>query len=277
MNIAVVGLGLIGGSFAKAITEKTDNVCFGIDTDTKTVNKAVEDGTIKAEISAEELSSMDMVLVSLHPESTVDFISNNAQYFKKGCIVADTCGIKGYIVNSCEKLLSDKGVFFVGCHPMAGREYSGYDYSKADMFHGASFIVTKTSLTDEKSMDTICSLAEDIGFGRIVVTDIQLHDRTIAYTSQLAHIASNAYVKSPSLMLESGFTGGSFQDLTRVARLNENMWTELFIENGDNLISELDNYIENLQQYSIALKNRDNGKLRELLREGRELKEKVND
>ena len=274
MNIGIVGLGLIGGSLAKAISKRTKNHCFGIDNNPQTIKKAIKDGAIIDEISQIELKKCDIVIVCLYPKQTIEFILKNEANFKKGGIVIDTCGIKNEVEQSIKDVLLKNDVDFIGCHPMAGREFSGYDYSIETLFDNASFIMIPLKTTLQHNFDTIKSLAKEIGFKKIIVTDTESHDKTIAYTSQLAHVVSNAYVKSPTIELQSGFTGGSFQDLTRVAKLNEDMWTDLFFINKDNLVDELENYIGNLKKYLDALKNDDKVQMKNLLKEGRIIKEK---
>ena len=274
MNICVVGLGLIGGSFCKAISKRTAHSCFGIDVNKDTLNSANKDGSIKDIISSSRLSEMDMTIVCLHPKQTIEFIKNNADKFKKGSIVLDLCGVKGEIVSSVSDILKEKGVFFIGCHPMAGREFSGYDFSLETLFDNASFISTPSEDTPKEIVENLKEFAKTIGFKKFVVTTPDEHDRIISYTSQLAHIVSSSYIKSPTAQQQSGFSAGSFQDLTRVARLNENMWTDLFLMNSAPLVTEIDTIIKHLTEYRNALEDNNSDELRELLKNGRILKEK---
>jgi prephenate dehydrogenase len=276
MNVAVVGLGLIGGSFCKAISARTEHACFGIDINESTLASARKDGVIKESITENDLSKMDMTIVCLHPKQTIEFILKNASKFRKGSIVIDSCGVKNEIVSSVTKSLNENGVFFIGCHPMAGREFSGYDYSLESLFDNASFIITPDENLPIERLDTLKSLVDKIGFKRVVVTTPQEHDRIISYTSQLAHIVSSAYIKSPTLEKQSGFSAGSFQDLTRVAKLNEDMWTELFLMNSEPLANEIDTIIKHLSDYKNAIEKKNADTLKELLREGRILKEMSN-
>lgn len=276
MKIAIVGLGLIGGSLAKAIKKNTNYICYAIDIDKKTIRSAIEQEAIDGEITVEEIHICDIVIVCLYPELTLDFITNNADKFKKGGIVVDTCGVKGEIVYTCEKALNENGVQFVGGHPMAGREFSGFDYAVDNLFDKASFIITETENTPTQLVATVGNLAYEIGFRKVVISTPQEHDRVIAFTSQLAHIVSNAYVKSPSLTKQSGFSAGSFKDLTRVAKLNEEMWASLFMLNKKPLIDELNHITQCLEEYKKALENDDKDGLKLLLKNGRELKELSN-
>lgn len=277
MKIGIVGLGLIGGSLAKAIKKNTHEICCGLDINQATVTAALAQEAIDSAITADELERCDVVIISLYPQQTIDFILENKNRFKKGGIVIDTCGIKGEIVKAVEKPLADCGVRFVGCHPMAGREFSGFEYSVDNLFEKASFIMTPTDSTDMQAVREISKLAYDIGFAKCVISTPQEHDSVIAFTSQLAHVVSSAYVKSPTLMKQSGFSAGSFKDLTRVAKLNEDMWTTLFMMNKEPLVEEISHIIKCLEDYRDAMVTDDSQRLKQLLREGRELKEKSNE
>lgn len=274
MNIAVVGLGLIGGSICKALKANTFHHIMGIDKDPETVKKALELGAIDEEISADKLCEANLTIVALYPLAIVEFVKNNADKFKKGSIVMDICGVKGYVVRNCTPVLEEKGVIFIGTHPMAGTEHSGFDYSSADLFNKASFIITPTESTPQIAIDLVSTLGACMNFGQVVVATPEQHDANIAYTSQLAHVVSNAYVKSPSLFRADGFSAGSFLDLTRVAYLNEEMWSSLFMCNKNALLFEINSIIGSLSEYRDAMVNDDIDTLKELLRDGRERKEK---
>lgn len=277
MNIAVVGLGLIGGSICKALKQNTFHNIMGIDTDKETIAKALEQNAIDEEITPDRLNEASLTIICLYPEAIVDFVKQNADQFKKGTIVADTCGIKEYVVENCTPILEERGVYFVGTHPMAGREFSGFDYSLSDLYKGASYIITPTENTPSLAVDLLSTLASSMGFGKVVISTPEKHDKVIAYTSQLAHVVSNTYVKSPSLLDFNGFSAGSFQDLTRVAKLNEYMWSSLFMCNKKALLEEIDCFIKHFTQYKIAMENDDIDALRKLLKDGRILKEKSNE
>lgn len=274
MNIAVVGLGLIGGSICKALKANTFHHIMGIDTDKETIRKALEQGAIDEEIDVDRLSEAGLTIVALYPTAIVDFVKQNADRFKKGSIVMDICGVKGYIVNNCTPILEERGVYFIGTHPMAGTEHSGFDYSSGELFRKASFIITPSENTPQLVIDLVSTLGSSMGFGQVVVATPKQHDINIAYTSQLAHVVSNAYVKSPSLFNADGFSAGSFLDLTRVAYLNEVMWSSLFMCNKEALLFEIDTIIEELSKYRDAMVADDIDTLRELLKVGRERKEK---
>ncbi|MBE6836677.1 MAG: prephenate dehydrogenase [Ruminococcus sp.] len=277
MKIAIVGLGLIGGSLAKSIKKNTNHICFALDTNRQTILSAIEQESIDGEISADELNKCDVVIVCLYPEATVKFITENASNFKKGGIVIDVCGVKEAIVSPCENALSEVGVSFLGCHPMAGREFSGFEYAVDNLFDKASFIITKTENSDDKIVTKIRNLALEIGFCEVVVSTPGEHDKVIAFTSQLAHIVSSSYVKSPSLFNQAGFSAGSFKDLTRVAKLNEDMWTSLFMLNKKALSDEISCIIDRLSEYKKALDDENYEEMHNLLKHGRELKEKSNE
>ncbi|MBP5604999.1 MAG: prephenate dehydrogenase [Ruminiclostridium sp.] len=274
MNIAVVGLGLIGGSFCKALKKHTFHHIMGIDTDKDVIQKALDYGAIDEEISVDRLCEANLTIICLYPEAIVNFVKTNADKFKKGSIVIDSCGIKEYVVNECTPVLDEKGVIFVGVHPMAGREFSGFDYSQEDLFKGASFIITPTEKTPQIAVDLLQTLAGSIEFGKAVVSTPEKHDEVIAYTSQLAHVVSNAYVKSPVMLNYDGFSAGSFQDLTRVAKLNEYMWSELFLCNKEALLKEINCILTHITEYRDAILNEDRERLTGILRDGRILKEK---
>ncbi|MCL2088215.1 MAG: prephenate dehydrogenase [Oscillospiraceae bacterium] len=265
MIIAVVGLGLIGGSLCKAVKRSTDYTVLGLDTNENTLSAAVNDGVVDRGITIDELAVADITFVCLYPRQTIEFIGNNAGRFGRGKAVVDVCGIKSAIIDRTEALLIAEGVNLVPAHPMAGREFSGYASSVPDLFDGASFIITPTKNTDRAAVRLVSDFAKDIGFGKVVVTSAETHDRIIAYTSQLAHIVSNAYIKNPTVAEESGFSAGSYQDLTRVAHLNADMWTPLFMMNREALMPHIDNLIRNLQQYYNALTEGDEEKLKAIL------------
>lgn len=273
MQISVVGLGLIGGSLCRAIKMHTNHKCFGLDLDEKTINAAIKKNAIDGAISSAELNKCDITIVCLHPKETIDFILNHISDFKPGSIVMDVCGIKGIVVDSVDKPLFDKGIAFVGTHPMAGNENSGFGASSDTLFDGRSFIITPSSITAKDKIETVKKLAIDLKFGEIVFSTPKKHDEIIAYTSQLAHVVSNAYVKSPTLQDEHGFSANSFLDLTRVAKLNEDMWSHLFLMNKEPLIYEIDILISHLEEYRDAISKNDYAKLHSLLKQGRIIKE----
>lgn len=277
MNIAVIGLGLIGGSMCKCLKKHTFHHIMGLDSDKETIRKALEQNSIDEEITPDELPKANLTIICLYPEAICEFVKKYAYKFRKGSIVIDTCGVKKAVVDSCTPVLEENGVLFVGTHPMAGREFSGFDYSTDNLFDNASFIITPTENTPQIAIDLLSTLAGSIGFSKVVVSTPEKHDQVIAYTSQLAHVVSNAYVKSPSVLDFNGFSAGSFMDLTRVAKLNEDMWTSLFMCNKDALLNEINQILKSITQYRDAIEKNDYNELRQLLRDGRILKEKCNE
>ncbi len=271
MKITVVGLGLIGGSLCKHIKKHTNHIVGGIDTNPETVKMALSQGAIDYE--EKEVGNGDITIIGLFPDKCIEFCKANAKKFKKDSIVIDVCGVKKRIVTELEDVLAAENVTFVGVHPMAGREFSGFEYSLDNLFDNASFIITPTEKTPQAAVNLLEDFAYAINFKKVVITNPDDHDSIIAFTSQLAHVVSNAYIKSPTHQRQLGFSAGSFQDLTRVAKLNENMWTTLFIMNKEPLCFEIDFIIDRLKEYRNAIASEDAKTLKELLREGRILKE----
>ena len=266
--IAVVGLGLIGGSFARAIKKYTSLRVLGADRTPEIVVKAIADGAVDGELT--DPSESDVVLICLWPDAAVDYVVGNASKFRPGAVVIDACGIKSHVCPPCFEAAKKNGFTFIGGHPMAGIEKQGYDNSFAELFEGASMIL----VPDEGCgiPGTVKSLFLSIGFARVTVSTPQEHDRIIAYTSQLAHVVSSAYVRDELSSKISGFSAGSFKDLTRVAFLNENMWSELFVENAGPLSQVIDSLIARLNEYRDLIASGDREKLTEILREGRIMK-----
>ncbi len=272
MNILVVGLGLIGGSVCKALKKYTYHNVTGCD-----INHDIEENALR-DVAVDEAfngsySGFDLVIISLFPETAEKFFAENAEKFDKNTLITDVCGIKGSFSERMKTTAEKNGLRYVGIHPMAGKEFGGYANSTADLFVKANFIIAPFEDTRDEDVELLRNLASEIGAGKVVITSPENHDKMIAYTSQLAHIVSSAYVKSPELNLECGFSGGSFQDMTRIATMNEKMWTDLFMQNCDNLQFELDTLIDNLLKYRDALRNKDAETMKELIAEGRKLKE----
>lgn len=275
MIVGVVGLGLIGGSLTKAIKENTTNTVFGFDKDKSINSYALMDGSIDAVLDDENIGDCDFVLLSVYPKATVMYLKQKAHLIKKGAVVIDCGGVKTSICESLFKVAEDNGFNFIGGHPMAGLHYSGYKYSKSDLYKGASMILTPNNTDDIALLEKVSAFIKSIGFGSVTVTNPENHDKIIAFTSQLAHVVSNAYVKSPQAKVHKGFSAGSYKDLTRVAKLNENMWAELFMENKDNLLFEIDCIINSLSQYKEAMENDDIEALRALLKDGSDRKKAI--
>lgn len=277
MNIGIIGLGLIGGSFAKSIKKYTPHKVYGYDVNNETLTRAKRDGSIDDILLLNKMEDIDLAIVALHPVNTIKVSNKILQTMKKGSTLIDICGVKEEIIKEIKEEAKKKEVDYIGTHPMAGRELWGYEAAIDDLFKGASFIIVKDEDTNINKIEMLEELAEKMLFKECVITTAKEHDKIIAFTSQLAHVVSNAYVKSPSLLEEKGFSAGSFLDLTRVAKLNEYMWSELFIMNKEPLLFEINNIISELNKYKEALENNDINYMEELLREGRILKEKSND
>ena len=264
MKIMIAGLGLIGGSMAKSLKKAGFDVD-GFDRDV-VVNYALSENII--DNKATDYSIYDIVFIALPPDATMSFIDNNA--FKDNAIVADICGVKKVVENLV--FSKPRNFRYVGCHPMAGKEVSGIQNSTEKLFNNASIIVVENENTDKEAVETLSAIFPKMGFKLIKKCSADYHDTKIAYTSQLAHIVSNAYVKSPAGKNYVGFTGGSFQDMTRIAGVDEEVWTRLYMLNREKVSEELSTLINNLTKYLEAFKNNDETKLKELLKEGRTAK-----
>lgn len=276
LTIGVIGLGLIGGSFAKAIKQNTPHIVAGYDISEDAVLQALTESAIDKRLDDAVLARCDLLFVALYPAATITEVLARLPLLKNGCIITDLCGVKRAVCDALDAPCRDAGLVFVGGHPMAGREFSGFAHSLPTLFSGASFILTPTRPDDAAQAQAVTmlkTLARELGFRQTVVTTPAHHDGVVAFTSQLAHVLSNAYVKSPRATEHDGYSAGSFKDLTRVAKLNEVMWCELFLHNADYLTDELTLLIDNLTAYRSALTAQDSDTLTQLLREGREIKE----
>jgi len=272
MNVGIIGMGLIGGSLGRAIVKKTNHVVWGYDLDPKAMDGARLVNAIHDELTEDKLIELDLLVFALYPKAIESLLPAYCEKLKPGCIVTDCCGNKREVVKIMKELtVRFPHLEFVGAHPMAGREFSGIRHSTVNLFDRASMILVPVSIGIE-SLAKIKSVALEIGFGQVVITTAEQHDTIIAFSSQLAHIVSSAYIKSPAAAKHNGFSAGSFRDMTRVAKLNPEMWTQLMSENADNLVDELKVLIENLSDYLNALKNNDRGELFRLLSEGNERK-----
>ena len=265
---AVIGLGIIGGSICASLT-KAGYVVDGTDINEKAVEYALSKGYIRAQ--ATDISAYDVVFIAVPPRATLNVLET--MQFKDGALVSDICGIKTEIEKAVDA--KERNYRYVGIHPMAGKETSGIASASSELFHMANLIITVAQDTKESALTEIKEYAKAMRFGKIVECSADEHDRKIAITSQLAHIVSNAYVKSPQVPNCDGFTGGSFQDMTRIAGVDENIWTRLYMLNRDKLLSELDTLIYNLKKYQHSLKECDEEELNNLLKEGRLAKQKL--
>ena len=272
MNVGIVGLGLIGGSMAKSIKARTGHTVYGVDLGAETMTMARMCGAIDAPLTDDNLGACDLILIAIRPQAAIDWVKSHAAAISKSAIVVDLCGVKRSVVAAIAPVAEQYSFAYIGGHPMAGRERGGFTAATDDLYVGASMILTPDKRTDMQLLETLKAFFLDVGFAGLTFSTPEEHDRIIAFTSQLAHIASSAYVKSPEAQRRRGFSAGSFQDMTRVARLDEDMWTELFLADADYLTSELEVLVGHLNEYLDALKNRDAEQLRALLRDGREKK-----
>lgn len=275
MTVGIIGLGLIGGSMAKAYKENSGATVLAADRDSTIVEYARLQGTVDGELTADTIPSCDLILIALYPRAAMEYLKNTAHLIAKEALVIDLCGTKRTICEAGFALAEQYGFTFVGGHPMAGLHHSGFKYARGNLFHGASMVLVPPTFDDIFLLDRVKKALAPVGFGRMTVTTADQHDEMIAFTSQLAHVVSNAYVKSPTARSHKGFSAGSYKDLTRVARLNEEMWSELFVENKEHLVSELNTLIASLTEYRDAIRDGDTAATRSLLKDGREAKESI--
>ncbi len=280
MTVGIVGLGLIGGSMAKAYREyaaenQLDFKIYGSNRSHSIVDFAKLEGTLDGELDQDTIPLCDVIFVSLYPEASIEYLKNNSHIFAKSTVVIDLCGTKREICSVGFELARKHGYTFVGGHPMAGTHNSGYKYSKSTMFKGAPMVIVPPRFDDINLLGHIKELLAPARFGKFSFTTAEEHDRMIAFTSQLAHVVSNAYVKSPTAKDHKGFSAGSYKDMTRVAWLNETMWAELFIENREPLLFEIETIISSLEEYRDAIKASDTERLTKILKDGRIAKEEI--
>ncbi len=272
MKIGIVGLGLMGGSFGRTLTKKTSHTVFGFDINKSVMLKGEMIGAFHQELTVENAKELDLLIISVFEDAFSSCAEQFLPYLKKGAIVCDFCGIKRRIVQKMQeyaKIYSD--LIFIGGHPMAGREFSGIEHSTTTLFDKASMILCPVN-ADIYTLESFKQFFLDLGFSNVVFTDSQNHDKMIAYTSQLCHIISNAFIKNDTAKEHFGYSAGSYKDLTRVARLNPKMWSSLMINNKDVLSGELKELIDNLKLYLDALEKGDQDILEKLLSDGNERK-----
>ena len=274
MLIGIVGLGLIGGSFAKAYSAAGHMVA-AKDIDNSVLQFAMLSGAVHLELTREKLPECDLILVCTYPQAAIDFLEQEGPYFGKKSVVIDCCGTKRALVQEGTKLAEKYGFLYVGGHPMAGTQFSGFKYARANLYQGAPMVIIPPRYDDIELLERIKFLLRPAGFATITVTTAEKHDAMIAFTSQLAHIVSSAYIKSPTATEHKGMSAGSYRDMTRVAWLNPQMWAELFLDNSDFLLKEIDMLIDNLSAYRDAIEQADRVKLEQLLLEGKLRKEEV--
>ena len=274
MTVGIVGLGLIGGSFAKAYHEAGETVLACNRTE-DTLRFAMLSGAVDGELTEENIGSCDLVIIAVFPEAAEAFLRRMAPHIGKKPVVIDACGTKRKICSMCFPIAEEYGFTYLGGHPMAGTHKSGFKYARANLFHNAPMVIVPPSFDDIELLDRVKTLLAPVGFGCISVTTAEKHDELIAFTSQMPHIISNAYIKSPTAAAHKGFSAGSYKDLTRVAWLNPKLWAELFLENRDCILNELDWFIAALEQCRDAVKIDDFETLEKLLDDGRRRKEEV--
>ena len=274
MKVGICGLGLIGGSMAKAYRAHGHAV-YAYDKNSETMKIATDEGIIEGTLDNTNAAECDILFIALYPEATIKYLADIAPIMKGAkTLVMDLCGIKKQVCDTGFALAKEYSFTFVGGHPMAGTQFSGIKYAKETLFKNAPMVLV-TESDDSALLARVKELLAPAQFGKISVTSAEEHDAIIAFTSQLAHVVSNAYVKSPTAGLHKGFSAGSYKDLTRVAWLNEHMWTELFMENREPLLFEIDEIIKSLSEYRDAISDGDADRLRTLLRDGRIAKEQI--
>ena len=274
MTVGILGLGLIGGSMARAYALEGHTV-YATQRNEDMLQFAMMTGAVHGKLDENTISECDLILLAIYPGGCVKWLKENAHLIRKDSLVMDAAGIKREICEGCFPLAEKYGFTFVGGHPMAGSQFSGFKYSRATLFRGQPMVLVPPRFDDIDLLDRCKKALEPCEFGSFSVTTAEDHDRMIAFTSQMPHILSNAFIKSPTALHHKGFSAGSYRDLTRVAWLNAPMWAELFLENKDFTLNELDIYIKNLTAYRDALAQEDLETLTTLLEEGKRRKEEV--
>ena len=274
MKVGILGLGLIGGSLARAYALEGHTV-YAIQRNETMLSFAMLAGAVHGKLSKETIPECDLILLAIYPDGSASWLERNAHLIRKDALVIDCCGIKTEICRRCFPLAKEYGFTFIGGHPMAGSQFSGFKYSRSDLFESAPMVLVPPVFDDIQLLERAKNALKPCNFGFFSVTTAEAHDKMIAFTSQMPHILSNAFIKSPTALNHKGFSAGSYKDLTRVAWLNPQMWAELFLENKENVLFELDYYIHSLQAYRDAIQENDMDKLVALLDEGKKRKEAV--
>lgn len=274
MKVGILGLGLIGGSLARAYALEGHTV-YAQEADEQILSFAILSGAVHAPLDEERIAQCELILLAIYPDGSASWLENHAPQISPSALVLDCCGIKREVCARCFPLAEKYGFTFVGGHPMAGTQFSGFKYSRATLFRGAPMVLVPPVFDDISLLERVKEALKPCGFGSFSVTTAEDHDKMIAFTSQMPHILSNAYIKSPTALNHKGFSAGSYKDLTRVAWLNAPMWAELFLENRENVLFELDTYLNSLNAYRQAVADGDFDQLVELLEEGKKRKEEV--
>jgi len=275
-RVGVVSLGLMGGSFAKALHAGGRQVFAWNRTSATTELAMIE--TIDGELTDDVIGTCELIVLAGYPQTSIEWLEAKQDLVAPGAIVMDAVGVKRVICERCFAIAEKHDWTFVGGHPMAGTQHSGFAHARATMFRNAPLVVVPPAMDDFVLVDVLERLKNLLApceFGSFTLATPEFHDEQIAFTSQLAHVVSNAYIKSPTAREHHGFSAGSYKDLTRVARLNATMWTELFLDNADNLSSEIGMLVDNLQQYKDALDAHDASRLHDLLAQGDAIKREV--
>lgn len=274
MTVGILGLGLIGGSMARAFS-KAGHVVIAAEKDEIIFEFAKLAGVVKEQLDRNTISQCDLILLCVFAEASIKWLEENAEHINSSAMVIDCCGIKKNICERCFPLAEKYDFTFVGGHPMAGSHNSGFKASRSNLFQGAPMVIVPPRFDDPELLQRIKDILSPCGFKSYSVTTAEEHDKVIAFTSQMPHIISNAFIKSPTALYHTGFSAGSYKDLTRVAWLNPTMWSELFLSNKENIIAELDVLIAELNNYRKAIEQNDSARLIQLLDEGRLRKEEV--
>lgn len=274
MKVGILGLGLIGGSLARAYALEGHTV-YAIQRNETMLSFAMLAGAVHGKLDENTIPQCDLLLLAIYPDGSASWLERNAHLVSRHALVIDCCGIKKEVCRRCFPLAEQYGFTFIGGHPMAGSQFSGFKYSRADLFEGAPMVLVPPVYDDMQMLDRAKEALKPCNFGFFSVTTAEEHDKMIAFTSQMPHILSNAFIKSPTALKHKGFSAGSYKDLTRVAWLNPQMWAELFLDNGDNVLYELDHYIDSLKAYREAIAAKDMDTLVALLEEGKKRKEEV--
>ena len=274
MTVGILGLGLIGGSLARAYS-KAGHTVYVCNRDQTMLDFAKLSGVVTDALNEATIPGCELIILAIYPDGCVNWLEKNAHLISRKALVIDCCGVKEDVCKRCFALADEYGFTFVGGHPMAGSHHSGFKYSRSNLFQGAPMVLVPPRFDDIELLDWVKEALSPCRFGSFSVTTAAEHDKMIAFTSQMPHIVSNAYIKSPTALHHKGFSAGSYKDLTRVAWLNPEMWAELFLENRENVLTELEFYIGSLQAYREAVANADKDKLIVLLEEGKRRKEEL--